>query len=393
MSILDTYLHGVEVVEVNAGGVTISTAATSVIGVVCTGDQADAETFPLNTPVLITNPLNYLEKAGSTGTLRRTLNSIGSIVKAPTVIVRVAESDDSDTLTANIVGTQENGKFTGIKALLTAQSTVFVKPKLLCVPQHDNQAVATELLSVAKKLNAFAFISDNGATTKEQAYTYRQNFSQREGMMIFGDWKSYNTDKKAYDTDYAVARACALQAYIDKTVGWHKNISNVELDGVTGITKAVEFDINESSTEANYLNEKGITICLNHNGFRYWGSRTLATDTRWAFQQSVRTAQIIKETIGAGLAWAVDMPLTPLRVKTILEAINNKLRSWASGDDPRILGARVWVAEEITADIIKSGKFVIKYDYHWIPSLESLGLEQRVNDEYVVDLVNTLKAL
>ncbi|GAB1652471.1 hypothetical protein Mh1960_14810 [Mannheimia haemolytica] len=201
MSILDTYLHGVEVVEVNAGGVTISTAATSVIGVVCTGDQADAETFPLNTPVLITNPLNYLEKAGSTGTLRRTLNSIGSIVKTPTVIVRVAESDDSDTLTANIVGTQENGKFTGIKALLTAQSTVFVKPKLLCVPQHDNQAVATELLSVAKKLNAFAFISDNGATTKEQAYTYRQNFSQREGMMIFGDWKSYNTDKKAYDTD------------------------------------------------------------------------------------------------------------------------------------------------------------------------------------------------
>lgn len=66
------------------------------------------------------------------------------------MIVRVAESDDSDTLTANIVGTQENGKFTGIKALLTAQSTVFVKPKLLCVPQHDNQAVATELLSVAK---------------------------------------------------------------------------------------------------------------------------------------------------------------------------------------------------------------------------------------------------
>ncbi len=76
----------------------------------------------MNTPVLITNPLNYLEKAGSTGTLRRTLNSIGSIVKTPTVIVRVAESDDSDTLTANIVGTQENGKFTGIKALLTAQS-------------------------------------------------------------------------------------------------------------------------------------------------------------------------------------------------------------------------------------------------------------------------------
>ena len=106
MSILDTYLHGVEVVELNTGSQNIKTVATSVIGVVCTADDADESTFPLNTPVLITDPLSLLEKAGKKGTLKRTLNAIGGIVKTPTIIVRVADSKEESTLTAKIVGTQ-----------------------------------------------------------------------------------------------------------------------------------------------------------------------------------------------------------------------------------------------------------------------------------------------
>lgn len=391
MSILDTYLHGVEVIELNTGSQSIKTVATSVIGVVCTADDADSTTFPLNTPVLITNPLAYLEKAGKTGTLKRTLNSIGSLVKTPTVIVRVADSEDNDTLTANIVGTQENGQYTGLKALLTASSTVFVKPKLLAVPKLDNQAVATELVSIAKKLNAFCFISDNGATTKEQAVEYARNFSVREAMMIWGDWQSFDVDKKAYDTDYATARAVALQAYIDKTQGWHKNLSNVVVDGVTGITKPVSFDINESSTDANFLNEKNITVCLNYEGFRYWGSRTLSSDQRWAFQQATRTAQIIKETIAAAHLWAMDQPISKNLVKDILEGINNKFRQWTT--QGRILNGKAWVDEASTGDVLKDGKLLIKYDYHWVPSLESLGFTQIVNDEYVMELANSITQL
>lgn len=391
MSILDTYLHGVEVIELNTGSQSIKTVATSVIGVVCTADDADSATFPLNTPVLITNPLAYLEKAGKTGTLKRTLNSIGSLVKTPTVIVRVADSEDSDTLTANIVGTQENGQYTGLKALLTASSTVFVKPKLLAVPKLDNQAVATELVSIAKKLNAFCFISDNGATTKEQAVEYARNFSAREAMMIWSDWQSFDVDKKAYDTDYATARAVALQAYIDKTQGWHKNLSNVVVDGVTGITKPVSFDINESSTDANFLNEKNITVCLNYEGFRYWGARTLSSDQRWAFQQATRTAQIIKDTIAAAHLWAMDQPISKNLVKDILEGINNKFRQWTT--QGRILGGKAWVDEASTGDVLKDGKLLIKYDYHWVPSLESLGFTQIVNDEYVMELANSITQL
>ncbi len=37
------------------------------------------------------------------------------------------------------------GKKTGMKALLSAQSQLGVKPRILGVPGHDNKAVATEV--------------------------------------------------------------------------------------------------------------------------------------------------------------------------------------------------------------------------------------------------------
>ncbi|CGI88156.1 major tail sheath protein [Salmonella enterica subsp. enterica serovar Typhi] len=51
------YHHGVRVVEVNEGTRSITTVSTAIVGMVCTGDDADAKMFPLNKPVLITDVL------------------------------------------------------------------------------------------------------------------------------------------------------------------------------------------------------------------------------------------------------------------------------------------------------------------------------------------------
>ena len=58
------YHHGVRVVEINDGTRTISTVSTAIVGMVCTAQDADAATFPLNTPVLITNVQAAVGKAG-----------------------------------------------------------------------------------------------------------------------------------------------------------------------------------------------------------------------------------------------------------------------------------------------------------------------------------------
>lgn len=49
-----TFLHGVEVVQIDTGVRPIQTVRSSVIGIVGTAPDADATAFPLNTPVLVT---------------------------------------------------------------------------------------------------------------------------------------------------------------------------------------------------------------------------------------------------------------------------------------------------------------------------------------------------
>lgn len=71
-----TYHHGVEVKETTKLTTLIRDINTSVIGVVCTGDDADAEQFPFDTPVLVTRIRSVLGKAGKTGTLYKTLKAI-----------------------------------------------------------------------------------------------------------------------------------------------------------------------------------------------------------------------------------------------------------------------------------------------------------------------------
>lgn len=72
---MSDYHHGVEVVEINDGTRTISTVSTAVVGMVCTVSDADAGAFPLNEPVLITNPQSAIAKAGTKGTLKNPYSS------------------------------------------------------------------------------------------------------------------------------------------------------------------------------------------------------------------------------------------------------------------------------------------------------------------------------
>lgn len=75
---LDQYHHGVRVVEITEGTRPIRTiaTATAIIGLIATAPDADADVFPLNVPVLVTNVYSALAAAGENGTLSRALNAI-----------------------------------------------------------------------------------------------------------------------------------------------------------------------------------------------------------------------------------------------------------------------------------------------------------------------------
>ncbi|HHH3029072.1 TPA: phage tail sheath protein [Serratia marcescens] len=387
------YHHGVRVQETNEGTRTITTVSTAIVGMVCTGDDADAKAFPLNTPVLITDVLAASGKAGETGTLARSLDAIADQAKPVTVVVRVEQGDTEAETTTNIIGGVDatTGKKTGMKALLAAQSLLGVKPRILGVPGHDSKAVATELLSVAQSLRAFAYLSAYGCKTVSEAIAYRENFSQREAMLIWPDFLSWDTVTNADATAFATARALGLRAKIDQQTGWHKTLSNVGVNGVTGISADVFWDLQDSATDANLLNKNDVTTLIRKDGYKFWGSRTCSDDPLFQFENYTRTAQVLADTMAEAQMWAVDMPLHPSLVKDILEGIKAKFRELKSAG--YIIDGNAWIDDAANdKDTLKAGKLVIDYDYTPVPPLENLLLRQRITDQYLVNFTQNVNS-
>lgn len=120
-------------------------AEMSVIGIVGTAPDADAELFPLNTPVYLrTNDTALRTGLGAAGTIPDALAGIsaqltGSARAAKVVVVLVEEGDTAQETIANIVGNEANK--TGIWAFLDAPEDLSVTPRLIIAPGYTSQSV------------------------------------------------------------------------------------------------------------------------------------------------------------------------------------------------------------------------------------------------------------
>lgn len=388
----DSYHHGLRVVEINEGTRPIRTIATAVQGLIATAEDADATVFPLNTPVLITNTQAAVAKAGTNGTLKTALQAMANQANSICVVVRVAAAEDEAAQTANVIGTVDaTGKYTGAKALLLAKAKLGVQPRIIGAPGLDTQAVATELATIAKKLRAFAYVYAWGCKTKEEVVAYRDAFAARELMVIWPNFVAFNVDTAQTETVPAVAVAMGLRAKIDNEIGWHKTLSNVAVNGVTGIDADVTWDLQDPATDAGYLNSNEITTLIQHDGFRFWGSRTCSDDPLFAFENYTRTAQIMADTIAEAHMWAIDKPMHGSLVNDMLEGIKAKQREWTRLG--YLMGGDAWYDPELNSkDTLKAGKLYIDYDYTPVPPLEDLTFRQRISDQYLADFASTINA-
>ncbi|HEK0464709.1 TPA: phage tail sheath subtilisin-like domain-containing protein, partial [Proteus mirabilis] len=133
--------------------------------------------------------------------------------------------------------------------------------------------VANEIAVICQKLRAFGYVSAYDCKNISEAIKYRDNFGQRELMVIFPDFTSWDSTTNSESTAYATARALGLRAKLDNDIGWHKTLSNITVNGVTGISKDIYWDLQDPATDAGLLNEKGVTTLIRRDGFRFWGSR------------------------------------------------------------------------------------------------------------------------
>ncbi|PKG93640.1 phage tail protein [Pseudomonas sp. Choline-3u-10] len=385
------YHHGVRVLEINEGTRPIRTIATAVVGMVCTASDADATAFPLNKPVLLTDVLTASGKAGTLGTLASSLDAIADQASPVTVVVRVADGEgvddaakEADQITKLIGGVTADGQYTGMKALLAAEAQLGVRPRILGVPGLDSLPVTTELVAIAQQLRAFAYASAWDCATVSEAIAYRAGFGARELMLIWPDFINWDTATSANVPASAVARALGLRAKLDEQVGWHKTLSNVPVNGVTGLSKDIYWDLQNPATDAGLLNAEEVTTLIRRDGFRFWGSRTCTEDPLFAFENYTRTAQVLADTMAEAHFWAVDKPMHGSLVRDIVEGINAKFRELKRNG--YIIDGECWFDPAANdKDTLKAGKLYLDYDYTPVPPLENLMLRQRITDRYLVD--------
>lgn len=384
------YHHGVRVIEINTGIRPIRTVATAVIGAVCIAADADNTVFPLDKPVLLTDVRGAIAKAGTSGTLAKTLQAIVDQCDPLAIIVRVAEGAGADAeaieadQNSKVIGGNAGGVYTGMQALLAAQAQLGVKPRILGAPGLDTQAVTEAFITVAQKLRGFVYAYAHGCADVSAAALYRDEFGARELMLLWPDFVAWNTSTSTSDPAFAVARALGLRARIDEETGWHKTLSNIAVNGVTGLSKDVYWDLQDPATDAGVLNAADVTTLVKANGYRFWGSRTCSDDPLFAFESATRTAQVLADSIADAMLWAVDKPMHPSLIRDIIETINAKFRELKALG--YIIDGSAWYDETVNSSAtLADGKLYIDYDYTPVPPLENLQLRQRITDRYLAD--------
>lgn len=144
----ETFLHGVEVIDIDAGPRPISTVRSSVIGLAGTAPNADPLAFPLNTPVLIAGSRREAAKLDmlgtGEGTLPTAMDSIFDQAGAVVIVVRVEEGATEAETLANILGGVNaiTGQYEGVHAFVAAKSVVGFQPRILLVPGFTHTRVS-----------------------------------------------------------------------------------------------------------------------------------------------------------------------------------------------------------------------------------------------------------
>jgi len=396
------FLHGVEVIDIDSGARPIRTVKSSVIGLVGTAPEADAEKFPLNTPVLIAGTRkaaaglkNADTLSDNEGTLPKAIDGIFDQAGALIVVIRVAEGDvesETDTLTNIRGGVDEtSGEYTGVHALLAAESIVKVTPRILIAPGFTQElSVATELQGIADRLRAVVIV-DGPNTNNAAAIDYSSNFGKR--MYVVDPWvKAFSPGSSVETIEPASARVAGLIAKSDNERGFWWSPSNQQILGITGTARAIDFVMGDQNAQANLLNAgdangaSAVATIIQQNGYRLWGNRTSTNDSKWAFLSVVRTADLINDSLQRAHLWAVDRNITKTYLDDVLEGVNAYLRELKALG--AIINGNAWADPELnTPTSIASGKVYIDFDFTPPYPAEHITFRSHLVNDYLLEIL------
>lgn len=215
--------------------------------------------------------------------------------------------------------------------------------------------VVAELMGVAEALKAMAYV-DGPDTTDQAAVQYRGLINS--GRIFICDPKvlKWDTDDNVYVPKPSSPIWSARQARMDLEQGFWWAGSNVEVAGIGGVNRPIEY-----GPQANYLNENRVNTIVNidNTGFRLWGVWTCDSDLIWQFVSVRRTADAINEALERAYLEFVDRPFSKANLKFMIEGGRAFLRTMEL-EGAILPGSDVWLLDsntdvEMAQGIVKLG--------------------------------------
>ena len=339
--------------------------------------DGEDEPFPLNKPVAVAGTRKSIDKLGLQGTLAAALDDIFDQTGALVIVVRVEQADTDAVTEANIIK--------GMEAWKASQTETGYQPRILIAPEWSQMdAVASEMEAKASSLKAIAYVDNERTASYTDAIKRARGFGER--VELYWPWVVvYDTDQaKNIDRPYS-ARAAGLRARIDNEKGFWWSKSNQQIYGIVGTTEAVDWALGDSSTTANMLNENKVSTIIREGGFKHWGNRTCSTDSKWQYEQTRRTADIINDSVQRAHLWAVDRNITKTYIEDVEEGVNNYLRQLKA--EGAILGGECWANTELnTPATVQKG--LVYFDFDFCPPYpaEHIIFRSHLNNDYIAEV-------
>lgn len=388
------FAHGVRMNISSEGYIPLRVPSTAVIGIIGTANEADIDIFPLDRCVLVTDIPAAIAKLGDEGTLKDALMDINKEVRTNIVVIRVnEESDDEPGTIANIMGDiDEYEERTGLEAFSLATAQTGLQPRIFICPKYDeDESVAKKLGNIAKEFYGMAYVSYfNKFDTIADALSNRDSFSSDNVVAFYNNAMAYDRDAEGDAERYSIAQIAGLRAKIDIEKGWHWSLSNHRLAEVTGVNKEVTYEpINPEGTQANTLNEAGLSVIVQDQGFKTWGNRTLAaSDSPFYFEVGMRSSQVLAITLANLLSDLLqDRPMSPKIMETFRVRGNRLMDDWTRAG--YILGGRVILdPDKNSIDNLMIGRPDWAVEFTYAIPIESPGITVYITDEFVLNALS-----
>lgn len=261
----------------------------------------------------------------------------GAVTEGDTVKVTYKYFDPSTVTSAQIIGAIDGvtNARTGSKLFDLAFQTFGFTPRILIAPEYITDVdVSTEFIALADKFRSHTIIDAPIGETPSDVIEGRGpagtiNFytSSKRAILCYPHLKAYDP---ATDADINVPYSSFMAGVIaatDNANGYWYSPSNREIKGIVGVERTITAAVNDASTEANLLNEKGICTIFNSfgSGLRTWGNRSASFPSSTApsnFISVQRTADILHESVEYAMLQFIDQPINNALIDAIRDSVN-----------------------------------------------------------------------